>query len=111
MTDADNIVEETATEREAFPQGGDHPGPGEEGYVRCEDGHLGPIMTIDEGVPFDGPKGQFNPYCVSCINLWVIKQAGLKPMRFFIRKRSYQAVPPKLIVPGRELPGEFERRG
>lgn len=88
------------TEREAFPDQGDRPGQDEEGFVRCDRGHLGPVMEVDGAL-----------YCVACINLWVIKQAGLKPMRFFIRKRTYQAAPPKLIVPGRELPNEFERRG
>jgi len=104
----DKLVAEGLREREAHPELGERPGQDEEGYVRCEHGHMGPLMAIDPSVDFDGPKGEFNPYCVSCINLWVIKQAGLQPMRFYIRKHGTHRVSPRLIVPGTpEMPRDL----
>jgi len=92
----DRLVAEGMREREAHPERGDRPGPDEEGSVRCEHGHGGPLMAIDPAVKFDGPKGEFHPYCISCINLYVIKLAKLKPMKFYIKKRSAAQ---QLIVP------------
>jgi len=91
-------------EREAHPQLGDRPGPDEVGYIRCEHGHIpiGPSssFTIDEAVDVDLPKGEFNPYCVSCIMLWAIKKARLKPMRFYIAKKpAGVSQQPQIVVP------------
>lgn len=91
-------------EREAHPQLGEQPGPDEIGYVKCEHGHSGQAFTVGEDVDLDMPKGEFNPYCVGCIMLWVVRKARLKPMKFYIGKRPQGMAPPQgqqpqIVVP------------
>lgn len=88
--------------REAHPTLGERPGEGEIGFVRCEHGHSGQTFVVDEEVDADIPKGQFNPYCVGCIMLWVVQKAKLKPMKFYIAKKPPQGGP-QIVVPQQGL--------
>lgn len=95
----DNVVTVKHTEREFRPDRGEVPGPDEMGFVRCKNGHLGPFMTIEEDVEFEGPKGPYSPYCLSCVNLYVIRMAGLTPAKFYARKQIIRPAS-NLILPG-----------
>lgn len=93
--------------RKARPEEGETPDPrkGEVGYAQCEHGHIGQTFTVGDDVDLDIPKGQFNPYCVGCIMLWVIQKAKLRPMSFYIATRDavdqqrQEASKPQIIVP------------
>ena len=93
--------------REAHPEQGERPDPtkGEVGFAKCQHGHVGQTFTVGDEVDLDIPKGQFNPYCVGCIMLWVIKRAKLKPMRFYISTREaverqrQEKTKPEILIP------------
>lgn len=93
--------------REAHPESGELPDPqkGEVGFAKCQYGHIGQTFTVGDDTDLDIPKGQFNPYCVGCIMLHVIKQAKLKPMQFYIATREaverqkQEVAKPELLVP------------
>lgn len=93
--------------REAHPEDGERPDPskGEVGFAKCRYGHIGQTFTVGDEVNLNIPKGQFNPYCVGCIMLHVIKQAKLKPMKFYIATKEAAAqqqqemAKPELLVP------------
>jgi len=97
--------------REARPETGEMPDPskGEVGFAKCEHGHIGQTFTVGDDVKLNIPKGQFNPYCVGCIMLYVIKTAKLKPMKFYIASREavertkQEANKPQIIVPTKGL--------
>lgn len=91
--------------REAHPETGETPDPnkGEVGFAKCQYGHVGQTFTVGDEVKLDIPKGQFNPYCVGCIMLHVIKQAKLTPMKFYIATREaaaqQQEAKPEILIP------------
>jgi len=91
--------------REVHPQLGDQPGPDEFGFVLCEHGHTGQTFIVDDAIDVAIPKGQWNPYCVGCIMLDVVKRAKLRPMKFYVAKKTALAQPASadLIVPGSGL--------
>jgi len=93
--------------REAHPEKGEHPDPrkGEIGYTKCPHGHVGQTFTVGDEIDLDIPKGKFNPYCVGCIMLWVIKRAKLKPSKFYIATQAAVAAQeqagskPEILIP------------
>lgn len=87
--------------REVHPQLGDSPGPDEFGFVMCEHGHVGQTFIVDDDVNVVIPKGQWNPYCVGCIMLDVVKRSKMRPMKFYIAQKSAISQPAsaELIVP------------
>lgn len=94
--------------REIHPQLGEYPGPNEVGFAMCEYGHTGQMFSIGDDVDIDIPKGEHNPYCVGCIMLHAIKQAKLKPMKFYAARRPERTpapapLPPDIVVPDRGL--------
>jgi len=97
--------------REARPESGEMPDPrkGEVGFAKCEHGHVGQTFTVGEEVDLDIPKGKFNPYCVGCIMLWVIKRAQMKPMKFYIAtkeaidKQEKGEAKPEIVIPQKGL--------